>query len=102
MITRDITSNYDSETNIIPQSNTMWFFQGPRSRELLNCLTDTDLDNDSFPFSTHQLIEVAGHKVRALRVSFVGELGKYCMPPFLSNDFNCPVIILLNKTRKKD
>jgi sarcosine dehydrogenase len=49
--------------------------QGPKSRDILSRLTDTPLDNENFPFSTNKMIEVAGHKVRALRVSFVGELG---------------------------
>ncbi len=43
-----------------------------RSRDILSRLTDAPLDNGSFPSGTHQLIQVAGHTVRALRVSFVG------------------------------
>ena len=31
-------------------------------------LTDAPLDNESFPFSTNKMIQVAGHTVRALRV----------------------------------
>jgi len=53
----------------------MLSLQGPKSKEILSRLTNTPLDNESFPFSTNQMIEVAGHQVRALRVSFVGELG---------------------------
>lgn len=49
--------------------------QGPQSRELLSALTSADLSDASFPFSTHQLIDFAGHPVRAMRLSFVGELG---------------------------
>merc|ERR1711973_598916 len=48
---------------------------GPYARHILEKLTDVPLDNLSFPFSTNKMIEVAGHQVRALRVSFVGELG---------------------------
>ena len=48
---------------------------GPRSRELLVKLTDADLGNDSFPWLSAREIEVAGIPVRALRVSYVGELG---------------------------
>ena len=50
--------------------------QGPKSRDLLKTLTSADLSNEAFPFGTHQVVEVAGHRVRALRVSFVGELGE--------------------------
>lgn len=53
----------------------MLSLQGPASRDILQKLTDTPLDNESFPFSTNKMIIVGGHQVRALRVSFVGELG---------------------------
>ena len=48
---------------------------GPRSREVLAKLTDTDLTNDNFRWLTGQEITVAGAPVLALRVSYVGELG---------------------------
>ena len=48
---------------------------GPRSRELLRQLTDAPLGNEEFPWLTARDIRVAGHPVRALRVSYVGELG---------------------------
>ncbi|CAB1318141.1 unnamed protein product, partial [Coregonus sp. 'balchen'] len=49
--------------------------QGPKSREVLQEILDTDLSNEAFPFSTHKVCNAAGHKVRAMRLSFVGELG---------------------------
>ena len=48
---------------------------GPRARELLAGLTKADLSNAGFRWLSGQEIEIAGHKVRALRVSYVGELG---------------------------
>lgn len=48
---------------------------GPRSRDLLTALTDTPLDNETFPFGWSKEMVVAGIPVRALRVSYVGELG---------------------------
>ncbi|TLZ19688.1 MAG: FAD-dependent oxidoreductase [Gammaproteobacteria bacterium] len=49
---------------------------GPRSREVLAQLTDTPLDNASFPWLTAQVIEAAlAVDVYALRVNFVGALG---------------------------
>lgn len=48
---------------------------GPRSRELLNQLTDADLSTSEFPWLSGREIDVAGVPVRALRVSYVGELG---------------------------
>ncbi|XP_045702020.1 sarcosine dehydrogenase, mitochondrial isoform X2 [Phyllostomus hastatus] len=49
--------------------------QGPASRAILQEVLDTDLSDEAFPFSTHQLVAAAGHPVRAMRLSFVGELG---------------------------
>jgi sarcosine oxidase subunit alpha len=48
---------------------------GPRSRELLQALTDTDLSNKSFPWLTGKFINVGIAQAHALRVNFVGELG---------------------------
>ncbi len=48
---------------------------GPRSRTLLQRLTDADLDNDAFGWLSGREIAVAGITCLALRVSYVGELG---------------------------
>lgn len=58
--------------------------QGPNSRELLQGLVDVDLDDSSFPLYTTQMVKVAGHRVRAVRLSFVGELGWELHIPFES------------------
>jgi dimethylglycine dehydrogenase len=57
---------------------------GPRSRDLLQQLTDTDLCNQAFPWLRGREISVAGQPVRALRVSYVGELGWELHPPIES------------------
>lgn len=49
--------------------------QGPRSRELLTGLTNADMSNEAFPFGTMQEIELGYASVRALRISYMGELG---------------------------
>ena len=48
---------------------------GPHSRALLATLTDADLSNDAFPFGTSQVIDLAYARVRASRITYVGELG---------------------------
>ena len=48
---------------------------GPRSRELLQSLVREDLSNSSFAFATMRELALCGATVRALRVSYVGELG---------------------------
>jgi dimethylglycine dehydrogenase len=47
---------------------------GPKSRAVLSTLTDADL-GAGFPWLSVRRITVAGRPVRALRVSYVGELG---------------------------
>src|SRR5262249_6415861 len=48
---------------------------GPRSREVLARVTRTDLGNGAFPYGSVRDINVAGITVRAVRLSYVGELG---------------------------
>jgi 4-methylaminobutanoate oxidase (formaldehyde-forming) len=48
---------------------------GPRSREVIAAITKADMSNKAFPFGHVREIEIAGHKLRALRVTYVGELG---------------------------
>ena len=48
---------------------------GPRSRDVLAGLTDADLSDTAFRWLSAQEITLAGIPVRALRVTYVGELG---------------------------
>ena len=48
---------------------------GPRARDVLADVTDADVSNAGFPFGHVREIAFAGHTVRALRVTYVGELG---------------------------
>jgi glycine cleavage system T protein len=48
---------------------------GPRSRALLERLTDADLSPVSFPFGASREIWLASALVRATRITYVGELG---------------------------
>ena len=48
---------------------------GPKSREVLSQLTDTDLSTEAFPFGTMQRIFINLSPVMALRIGFTGELG---------------------------
>ncbi len=48
---------------------------GPRSRELLATVTDSDLSSDGFPFATSREIDLGHAFVRASRMTYVGELG---------------------------
>ena len=48
---------------------------GPLARDVLSRVTDADLSNAAFPFGHVRDIAIAGARVRALRVTYVGELG---------------------------
>jgi glycine cleavage system aminomethyltransferase T/glycine/D-amino acid oxidase-like deaminating enzyme len=53
---------------------------GPRARDVLGTLTPSDLSDDAFPYMSLREITVGDVPVRALRVTYVGELGweLYC------------------------
>lgn len=48
---------------------------GPKARDVLSAVTEADVSNAAFPFGHAREIAIAGHTVRALRVTYVGELG---------------------------
>ncbi|HEX9044422.1 MAG TPA: FAD-dependent oxidoreductase [Candidatus Limnocylindrales bacterium] len=48
---------------------------GPRSRDILATLTDADLSSAAFPFMAARDIAIGAVPVRALRVTYTGELG---------------------------
>jgi glycine cleavage system aminomethyltransferase T/glycine/D-amino acid oxidase-like deaminating enzyme len=60
----DITSAY-SLINI----------QGPKSRQLLSQLTSADMSQQAFPYHTLQEIDIGYAPVKALRITYLGELG---------------------------
>ncbi len=48
---------------------------GPRARDVLAAVTEADVGNAAFPFGHVRVIPIAGQMVRALRITYVGELG---------------------------
>ncbi|WP_320178907.1 FAD-dependent oxidoreductase [Roseovarius pacificus] len=81
-VTRDMnllrarrTANEEAIATDITGSISVLSVMGPKSRDFLTALTEDDLSDAAFPFSTHREIEIAGIPVRAVRVSYVGELG---------------------------
>jgi glycine cleavage system T protein len=53
---------------------------GPRTRDIVQPLTDADLSNDAYPYLTSRRIAIGSVACLALRVTYVGELGweLYC------------------------
>jgi glycine cleavage system aminomethyltransferase T/glycine/D-amino acid oxidase-like deaminating enzyme len=60
----DVTSGY-AQINI----------QGPRSRELMQSVTSTDLSNEAFPYRTAREIDIGYARVLCIRITYLGELG---------------------------
>ena len=68
---------------------------GSRARTVLAAITEGDIDNDRFPFGHCREIFVAGAPVRALRITFVGELGRELHVP---SEYMCTVYDALRET----
>jgi glycine cleavage system aminomethyltransferase T/glycine/D-amino acid oxidase-like deaminating enzyme len=71
---RGCRGNEVSITDITDELATLGLM-GPASRSVLSGLTSSSLDNEAFPYGTSQSIEIGGHQVRAIRLSYEGELG---------------------------
>ena len=74
-ITRHIRPNEHAQ---IVETTSAWAvigLMGPQARAVLGQLTDADLSNAAFPFATAQSISLGQATVRAVRITYVGELG---------------------------
>jgi 4-methylaminobutanoate oxidase (formaldehyde-forming) len=49
--------------------------QGPRSRELLQSVTNADLSNEAFPFRGAREIDIGFARALCVRITYLGELG---------------------------
>jgi 4-methylaminobutanoate oxidase (formaldehyde-forming) len=74
-IRRHIDDDARAALSDVTSSYAVLSVMGPRSRALLQRVTDADLGQAAFPFGTMQEIGVERASVRALRVTYVGELG---------------------------
>jgi 4-methylaminobutanoate oxidase (formaldehyde-forming) len=72
---RNVRPDEHAELADVTASWSVLGVMGPRSRDLLAPLTETDLSDAAFPFGTARQIGVGLATVRALRVTYVGELG---------------------------
>jgi dimethylglycine dehydrogenase len=71
-----LPADSDCTLDNVTESYGTLILAGPRSREVLGPLTESDLGNAAFPWLTGRIITVAGvDGVRALRINYVGELG---------------------------
>ena len=74
-ISRSIPDGLEARLMDVTSSNAVLSVMGPRSRDVIQSLTEHDMSNTAFPFGRLRRIDVAGAPVLALRVTYVGELG---------------------------
>ncbi|WP_434361851.1 FAD-dependent oxidoreductase [Parasalinivibrio latis] len=92
-IEANIPDGMDATLEDITEGWTTLSLMGPNARNVLEKITPADVSNDEFPFGTVQHIDIAGHSVRALRVTFVGELGwELHMPHEAGMDVYCALM----------
>ncbi|MGK9339551.1 FAD-dependent oxidoreductase [Sinorhizobium meliloti] len=70
---------------------------GPKSRDLLSSVSPDDFSNEAFPFGTSREIDLGYARVRASRLTFVGELG---FELYIPNDVAAHVFDTLTEAGK--
>jgi dimethylglycine dehydrogenase len=81
LLTQSLSPGESVRIENVTEDRGVLVLSGPRSRETLSQLTDVDLGNDGFRWLQAREIRILGQPVRALRVSYVGELGWELHPP---------------------
>jgi glycine cleavage system aminomethyltransferase T/glycine/D-amino acid oxidase-like deaminating enzyme len=74
-ISHSIPEGLDARLIDVTSSSAVLSVMGPRSRDVLQTLTEHDVGNAAFPFGRAERITLAGAPLLALRVTYVGELG---------------------------
>jgi 4-methylaminobutanoate oxidase (formaldehyde-forming) len=74
-IEANIRDSLDAQIIDMTSAYAVLSLMGPRSRDVLAAVTDTDVSSAAFPFGSWREVTIAGAPVRALRVTYVGELG---------------------------
>lgn len=74
-VRRNIPRGADARLIDVTSSYAVLSLMGPRAREVLQRATPADVSNAAFPFAACREIPIGGAPVRALRITYVGELG---------------------------
>jgi len=75
LLTQAVDVGEDVSVEVVSERFGCLVLGGPRSRDVLRRATQAPLDNESWPWLRAKEIDVAGATVRALRMSYQGELG---------------------------
>ena len=71
----DLRDGEEATIADVTDATSVLALMGPAARDILAPLTSADLALDAFPFATARDVEVAGIRLRAVRITYVGELG---------------------------
>jgi sarcosine dehydrogenase len=74
-IRNHIGAGFDARLTDVTEDYGTLSLMGPSARKVLEAVTKANVSNAAFPFGHVREITVAGHMVRALRITYVGELG---------------------------
>lgn len=74
-IRRNTPAGLDATLTDITDTRSVLTLMGPNSRAILQAATGGDHSNEAFPFATMQELTIAGDAVRAMRITYMGELG---------------------------
>ena len=74
-IKANIPDGLDARLIDVTSGHAVLSLMGPRARDVLAAVTDADITSAALPFGTWRELMIAGSAVRALRVTYVGELG---------------------------
>lgn len=67
--------SHDIEISDVTETLGTLVLAGPKSRDILQTLTNADLSNTGFPWLSYQHLQLLEASVLAMRVNYVGELG---------------------------
>lgn len=81
MVRRETREGEHAYATNVTSGSAILSVQGPKSRELLSRLSAADFSNEAFPYMSSRLIDVDYARVRATRVTYVGELGWELLVP---------------------
>ncbi|WP_417733394.1 GcvT family protein [Roseovarius sp.] len=74
-ISSNIPKGMNAQLVDVTSSYAVLSLMGPKARDILGAVTRDDISNEAFRFGTARTIGIAGCPVKALRVTYVGELG---------------------------
>jgi sarcosine dehydrogenase len=74
-IRRHVLPGQDATVTDVSSATAVIAVMGPNARDLLQPLADVDLGNDAFPFGTARQVGIGQATCRAVRITYVGELG---------------------------